>query len=858
MPPYNYEAEVSVLGSILLDNNSLRVIEGVITQADFYVEAHRRIFKAMTSLDADGMPVDHVTLGERLKKNGDLEKIGGGIALANLTDAVATVANVDHYAGIVREAAAIRHVIYVSQDVVSSAFTKENPEEISNGVTAIVEASQYLARTRMPKSMSALGDGVMDMYKKVAGGYRGVPLPWPTLDHMTAGMWPKTLTMFVARPGVGKCLHMDTLSYISTTGKYKTIGQIVKDKDCVLTRKSDGSIVPVTPDAWLDMGTKECLRVGLYSGREMSQTPEHPMMTVDGWKRTDELVVGDYVESAGLIPEPTESISVRDEESMLIGMMLADGGVTQDLPTFTKADNVIIGHVQRFCRIYGSELVPMTRGKDDGRYRINGRSFWEKWDSWGCDRSLSKNKTIPDRVFQYDNESLAKFLGAFWSCDGSFPLVKGKNGRRDHCTAEVGLASKTLIDQLQRLFLRFGIQGRVRYKAVRLNGEMFDSWVYRIYSTSHDAFKNNIPIVGGKSSKVGLLENATNPNIDNIPVTPVLKEELLRIVNSFPDAPRVARYDSMSSVLGMTTRISVNKLYRRKTVSRRIFEAFLDAFDAEHLRHLTVNHWDRVESIKYDGVQRVFDLTVMDGHAFVANDMVVHNTFVAVIAARHAWSEGYRTLIVSPEMSKEEIAERFFVVEANVSYKDLIHGQLSDFAIPSLENTIVKSRSLKNLWIMDSDDDLSPKGIEAAIRACQPDMVAVDSIYDLKISGDRRERAIGALEWMKSAAKRLGFACCGFAQQNRTAELSEKKGGGARLGTIALADEIGQDAHAVFALEQSKDDRDDKVLKFKALKLRRGQISKDVVLSDWDFDSMKYDEIPDDTDEYEDSEEVPF
>lgn len=858
VPPYSQDAEIAVLGSILLNDKVIHVVDGIIEPSDFYVKAHRKIFEAMRGLANEGTAVDYVTLGNRLRATGDLEEIGGAIALSGLTDAVATSVNVDHYAGIVREAAAIRRVIYAAQTTVSSGLVANDVVVVADSVTAIVEASHYLARTRMPKSIFGLADGVIDLYKKVAGGYRGIPFPWPTLDAMTAGMWSKTLTMFVARPGTGKCLHANTLTYIPTTGQYKTIEQVVKDRNDVLTRNSDGSIVPVTPDAWLAMGEKECLRVKMYSGREMSQTPEHPMMTVDGWKRTDRIEIGDYVEAVGFIPEPTEVISVDDSESMLIGMMLADGGVTQGQPTFTKGDIVIVDHVRWFCLVHGSKLVQMTLGKADGRYRINGSSFWKKWDSWGCDRSLSKNKTIPDRVFQYDNESLAKFLGALWSCDGSFPFVGGKSGRKGSCTIEIGLASKVMIEQLQRLFLRFGIHGRVRHKNVKLQGKMFDSWVYKVYSTSFNKFRRMIPIIGSKASKAAKLLDSVNPNVDNIPVTPALKVELLRIVNQYGDTERVGRYDSMSRALGMTSRISVNKLYRRETVSRRIFGAFLDAFEAEHLRHLTVNHWDRVESVGFDGVHRVYDLTVDSSHAFVANDMVVHNTFVAIIAGRHAWLEDNRVLIVSPEMSKEEIAERFFVIESGVSYRDVIHGQLSDFALPLLENVVAKAPTLDNLWVMDAEDDLSPKGIEAAIRACRPHLVCVDSIYDLKIRGNRQERALGALEWMKGAAKRLDFACCGFAQQNRTAELSERKGGGSRLGTIALADEIGQDAHAVFALEQSKDDKADKVLKIRPLKLRRGQMSRDLIRCNWDFDAMKYDEIPEDEDEFSDDEEIPF
>jgi hypothetical protein len=140
-------------------------------------------------------------------------------------------------------------------------------------------------------------------------------------------------------------------------------------------------------------------------------------------------------------------------------------------------------------------------------------------------------------------------------------------------------------------------------------------------------------------------------------------------------------------------------------------------------------------------------------------------------------------------------------------------------------------------------------------------LVVIDSIYDLQIKGERKDRLLGALDWMKTASKEYGFACVGAAQQNRIAELSEKKGGGSRLGTIALADEVGQDAHAVFALEQTKDMRDDKQMRIKPLKLRRGQGGgRNGVLVHWDFDAAHFDEVStkDGSDYQDSSEDLPF
>jgi replicative DNA helicase len=239
----------------------------------------------------------------------------------------------------------------------------------------------------------------------------------------------------------------------------------------------------------------------------------------------------------------------------------------------------------------------------------------------------------------------------------------------------------------------------------------------------------------------------------------------------------------------------------------------------------------------------------------------VGKTFIAVLAARHAWLEGRRVLIVSPEMSHEEIAERFFAVHANVSYLHMVNGTVSDYEMPRLVGAAQGEKGKVGLYIMDSEDDLTPRGIEGAIRACRPDLVAIDSLYDLRIRGERRDKLLLALEWFKGALKRFKVPGVGFIQLNRAAEISEKKGGGIRLGTIALADEAGQDAHTVFALEQDKDMRADRRIRIKPLKLRRGAqgLHGDGVEVHWDFDQMQWAEVPPEEEgEGEFKDTVPF
>jgi replicative DNA helicase len=858
IPPYNEEAENAVLGSVLLNNDCWGEVFANVNEEDFYINSNRIIFYGMYSLFEAGIPVDHVTLGNRLREQGQLKNIGGAIALSQLTDFVSAPSNVGHYANIVREASAIRRVIYNAQKVVYDGFKAEGIDSLSPSLESLLNAAQDLSRHRMPHNLLDIGGKVLENYRKAADGYRGIPFPWKTIDDMTAGAWPKTVTMFVARPSVGKCHKFDTPICCSDTGVYKKIEDIVKEKRSIYSRDKFGNIINIKPDAWIYTGKKKCLKIKLHSGREISQTPEHPLMTVDGWKRTDELKNGDYIEIAGVIPEPYNSIDVSEHEAILLAGILADGGVTHHC-SFTKYDLEIVSVFKDAVEYFGGELV---QHKNDPSYqyyavRKNGKRgkgsnpIKDVLIGLGCELVKSKHKKIPDRVFRYSNDKLSRFLGMFWGCDGSFSL------KDESISAEIGLASREMVFQLQKLHLRFGIHGYVRYKPVKLNGKIFDSWVYHVYSTCLHKIRDNICVIGKKNNIVKNIIEPNRPNIDNIPITDNIKKDIISFVGKFSDEDRIRRYIKMSNMLGMRTRISANKIYRRRTVSRRILKVFIKCFDAYFLSPLMKNHWDKIVSIEDDGINDVYDLTVNSTHSFVANDVVSHNTFVAVICARHAWMKDKRVLIVSPEMSKDEIAERFFTIHSDVSYHSVITGQLPTVMEQKFVNTINGEAGKDGLWIMDSDDDLSPRGIDAAIRACNAELVAVDSIYDLHIKGDRRERAVEALGWMKRSCKELGYSSIGFAQQNRTAELSEKKGGGARLGTIALADEIGQDVHAVYALVQTKDDKDDKVMKFKNLKLRRGQYKKPEIKVHWDFDRMEFGEIEEEENN-EEEDGIPF
>jgi replicative DNA helicase len=208
VPPYNKDAEAAVIGGILLNNEALFLVQEVLSPEDFYVETHRRIYSAIQELSRAGLPVDHVTLGNELRKRGDLDKIGGAMALDGLTDQVATVANVEHYARIVREKASVRRMIYAAQQVVADGFAElDSAEDFLDGAEAAVfQAAQYRVGTGYTHVTPVVHKTINDLQEASGrkGEISGVPSGFHELDKKTAGFQRSDLIIVAGRPSMGK------------------------------------------------------------------------------------------------------------------------------------------------------------------------------------------------------------------------------------------------------------------------------------------------------------------------------------------------------------------------------------------------------------------------------------------------------------------------------------------------------------------------------------------------------------------------------------------------------------------------------------------------------------------------------
>ncbi|MCQ8878945.1 replicative DNA helicase [Pseudoalteromonas shioyasakiensis] len=212
VPPHSIEAEQSVLGGLMLDNQAFdRVAELVVSQ-DFYTRTHKLIFEAMVELAEIGDPIDLITISESLEKKNALSNIGGFAYLAEIAKNTPSAANIDAYANIVRERAVVREMIGVANEIAEAGF---NPEgRTSHDLLDFAEskvfkiAEQRTKSTEGPQSIHNIlektVDKIEELYQSPQDGVTGVSTGYADLDKMTAGMQPSDLIIVAARPSMGK------------------------------------------------------------------------------------------------------------------------------------------------------------------------------------------------------------------------------------------------------------------------------------------------------------------------------------------------------------------------------------------------------------------------------------------------------------------------------------------------------------------------------------------------------------------------------------------------------------------------------------------------------------------------------
>ncbi len=208
LPPYNAEAEQSVIGALLIDRDAAYRVADVVDPSDFYFDEHREIIKAIFDLALEQKPIDIISVSDELKSRKKLESVGGITYLAKLADAVPNSANADYYARIVKEKSLLRQLIRIGSEISEMGFDEATDIDvlIDRAEKKIFSLSQkrtgsYFVQLRdfIPQSFNE----IEERFKKKSG-ISGLSTGYEDIDKITGGFQKSDLIIIAARPSVGK------------------------------------------------------------------------------------------------------------------------------------------------------------------------------------------------------------------------------------------------------------------------------------------------------------------------------------------------------------------------------------------------------------------------------------------------------------------------------------------------------------------------------------------------------------------------------------------------------------------------------------------------------------------------------
>jgi len=240
LPPQDIDAEVSVLGSLMIDKFAIIKVTDILTSNDFYHPLHQVIFETIISLFEKGQPIDILTVSSELKKDKKFKEVGGSDYLAQLINSVPTAAHIEHYANIVKEKSVRRDLIHASSQINEGAFEEIDFEELLDDVEKRIFNISQKSR---PQRFVLIKDELSNAYERLEqlhrgdGSLRGVPSHFHQLDNMLSGFQKSDLIILGARPSFGKtALALDIARQAAIHGKSVGIFSIEMSREQVIDR----------------------------------------------------------------------------------------------------------------------------------------------------------------------------------------------------------------------------------------------------------------------------------------------------------------------------------------------------------------------------------------------------------------------------------------------------------------------------------------------------------------------------------------------------------------------------------------------------------------------------------------------
>ena len=457
------------------------------------------------------------------------------------------------------------------------------------------------------------------------------------------------VVLIAGKRGSGKCVVGDTLITLAD-GTVCPIKELEQRNEKIMGLNDQLKVVPLKKDEFFKRKVNRVLKVKLRSGKEITLTPEHPLLTIKGWKPVEELTIGSRIGTPRKIDNFGKG-KMDIHKLKLLAYLIAEGHTKGHYVLFSNEDKTILEEFEETVKQFDEDLKIDLHGKSSS-YRISRKdnphgkknNYVKDWlIDLKIQGKLAPKKFIPPGILQLEKDFLRVFLDRLFSCDGSIYY----NSNRSGWEIDYSSSSKILIHQVHHLLLRFGILSRIRTKNIKLDGKKFVSYEIIIGSDNITKYIKEIGFFHPEKKKKSQqclkeIENIVrNPNVDTIP-----KElwETYRPKN-WAEVGRVAGY-------------AHPKAMREKIKYAPSRQTLLQVAKADQNNSITLLaqsdiFWDEITSLEaIEKETEVYDISVPKFHNFVANDILIHNSYSASVIAEE--------IAELPDDVKQNITVLFF------------------------------------------------------------------------------------------------------------------------------------------------------------------------------------------------------
>lgn len=483
------------MGALMIEKDALSAVVDILKPESFYKDAHQKIYNAILTLFANSEPIDMLTVTQQLRKTGEIEIVGGGGYISELTYKVNSASNIEYHARIITEHSLKRGVISMATEALKLAF--EDTTDVFGLLDQTEQALFSLTESNIRKNYADMGTIVRQALKEMEikknqEGLTGIPSGFTNLDRLTSGWQPTELIILAARPAMGKCLGKGTRVVMFDGSLRKVedvrVGDLLMGNDSTPRRvlslaRGQEMMYWVRQNKGIDYRVNESHILSLKRSRNEGTYTKGDVLNLsvrDYLTKSDKFKTN-YKGYKVAVEFPEQAVAL---DPYFVGLWLGDrvdGPGHAYSSRITNTDAEVIDYLQDYADDLGLKLITyaqpdrtnnyaITSGQRGGGQSPQNTVFNVQKQLTGL--SVMENKHIPQTYLINSTENRLKLLAGLIDSDGHY--------QAEFNCYEITQKNKALAEQLKYLCDTLGFRCSLKEKQASIAARGFVSTVYRL------------------------------------------------------------------------------------------------------------------------------------------------------------------------------------------------------------------------------------------------------------------------------------------------------------------------------------------------------------------------------------------